>query len=203
MTAQDLIESGIVELYCLGIASDDEKKLVEEMAAADHALQEEIAAVNEALARYALAASSQVHKESVKEKIFASIQSHSATGEPEHFPPLLDKSSKAGDWLNYLAEYQILPAEPASGLEMIELPGNDACYTYVVIGEPGAVVDEEVHEGHEEFLLICSGTCEMVINGERKAYHAGDLISIVPGIRHSGLVTGSEQMIVIGQRRAA
>lgn len=203
MTAQDLIESGIVELYCLGIASDDEKKLVEEMAAIDHALQEEIAAVHEALARYALAASSQVHKTGVKEKIFASIQAESASGEQEHFPPLLNYSSKAGDWLNYLDAHHIAPAEQANGIEMIELPGNDAYYTYVVFGRPGDVVDEEVHNGHQEFLLICSGTCDMVIDGVRKPYQAGDLISIVPGTRHSGVITGTERMIVIGQRRAA
>lgn len=203
MTAQDLIESGIVELYCLGIASDDEKKLVEEMAVADHSLQEEIAAVNEALARYALSASGQVHKERVKEKIFATIQSHSATAGQEYFPPLLDKSSKVDDWLNYLKEHHVSPAEQANGLEMIELPGNDARYTYVVFGRPGDVVDEEVHDGHHELLLICSGTCDMVIDGVRKPYQAGDLISIVPGTRHSGVITGTERMIVIGQRRAA
>ncbi len=203
MTAKELIESGIVELYCLGIASDDERLLVESMANDSQELREEITAVHDALAKYAIAYTAANPKENLKKRIFDSIEVEEAPEAQDSFPPKLDEHSSSSDWLNYLHQHQITPPAAAAGLMMVELPGNEDYYTYVVFGNPGDVVEEELHTGHLEYLLVCSGTCEMHIDGKSTQHRAGDLISITPGIRHSGRVTGTQQMIVIGQRRAA
>lgn len=203
MTAKELIESGIVELYCLGIASEEERLLVESVAADNLELREEITAVHDALAKYAIASTAATPQENLKKKIFDSIQAAEVPETKDSFPPKVDERSNPGDWLNYLDQCQITLPETTAGLTMVELPGNEDFYTYVVFGNPGDVVEEELHTGHLEYLLVCSGTCEMHINGKSSHHRAGDLITITPGIRHSGRVTGTQRMIVIGQRRAA
>lgn len=202
MTAKDLIESGIIELYCLGIASDEEQLLVEQLAAHDQLLREEIASVNDALAAYAVAVSTASPSQRLREKILSSIQSpSSAENGMINLPPLLTPQSQPKEWLDYLEEQHIAPV--AEDLTMIELPGTEDYYTYAVFGKPGDIVNEEIHNGHDEYLLICTGTCEMTIGGIKKYYKAGDFITINPAVPHSAKVTGTERMIVIGQRRAA
>lgn len=201
MTAKELIESGIIELYCLGIASEEEKLLVDQLAVHDDLLKQEIASVNDALAAYAVAASTVSPSQRIKEKILSSIQSSTSENGVINLPPLLTPQSQPKEWLEYLEENHIAPA--VDDLQMIELPGTEAYYTYAVFGKPGDMVGEEIHNGHDEYLLICTGTCEMTIGGIKKYYKAGDFLTINPAIPHSAKVTGTERMIVIGQRRAA
>ena len=203
MNSQELISSGIIELYCLGIASDEERLLVEELANGDASIIREIASVNEALAHYAISSPPKNPPVGLKEKILASITSDGKKDANLTLPPRLIHSSTIEEWLNYLDENEILEPAEYEGVYFMELPGNEDYYTYVVFAKEGGVVPEETHHTHDEYLLICKGTCEMTIGGEKNTYSAGDFIEITPGIPHSAFITGKERMIVIGQRRAA
>ncbi|MEO6167582.1 MAG: cupin domain-containing protein [Chitinophagales bacterium] len=204
MTAKDLIESGIIELYCLGIASEEEQLLVEQLSVHDELLMEEIASVNNALAAYAVAVSTVLPSQRLKEKILSSIQlSAVVESGVMNLPPLLTPQSQPDEWLKYLTDQEIVCPADQHDLLMIELPGTEDYYTYAVFGKPGDMVDEEMHTGCDEYLLICSGSCEMTIAGIKISYKAGDFLTITPGKAHSAKVTGTERMIVIGQRRAA
>ena len=203
MNQQELIESGFIELYCLGVASEEEKRTVEEMAHRYPEVAKEIAAVNDALTVYAMAASGTRPRPSLKEKILSAIQSAAIAEENRELPPLLTEQSKPAAWIGYLEKQNINPPAHHEGIYFVELPGTEEYYTYAVFGKKGDVVDEESHSVHNEFLLICSGECEMEIGGEMRYYKAGDFIAITPGIPHSAVVTGNDRMIAIGQRRAA
>lgn len=203
MNAKELIESGIIELYCLGIASKEEKLLVEQLAEEDLLLKEEIAAVNDALANYAVSVSSVSPPQNLKQKILSSIQSPVSTALLSNFPPILTSKSTTVEWFEYLAEQNIKEPEEHDDVLMIELPGTEDFYTYLVFGKPGGIVGEETHFGHDEYLLICEGECEMTIAGKKLRYKTGDFLTITPGTPHSAIVTGTQRMIVIGQRRAA
>jgi mannose-6-phosphate isomerase-like protein (cupin superfamily) len=196
MNGKELIESGIIELYVLGIADQDEVALIEQLAGNDEAVRNEIAAINDALASYALV-SAQPAPSKVKEDILKFIQS------AVPLPPKLTSSSTPTEWMEYLKENKFAPPQDFEGIYFLELPGNEDYYTYAVWGRDGDYVDEEEHGNHDEFLLICEGECEMVINGKRTSHKPGDFIEIAPGIPHSAQVTGKERMLVIGQRRAA
>lgn len=203
MSVADLIESGIVELYCLGIATVEENMLVEQLAADSPELKKEITAIQEALALYAVAGSKLNPPAELKEKILSSLEDHSSTTKQLNLPPVLTAASEIDSWLEYLSDHNIVIPTMDFDLIMTDLPGTAAYFTYVVFGNPGAVVPEEIHDGHDEYLLICKGECEMNMEGQKSRYKAGDFLSISPGTRHTGLVTGTETMIAIGQRRAA
>ena len=203
MSVADLIESGIVELYCLGIASEEEKLLVEQLAADSPELNKEISSIHEALALFAVEGSKLNPPAELKEKILSSLGDQTTATKQLSLPPALTAQSKVDAWLEYLSHHNIVI--PTTDFELIitDLPGTAAYFTYVVFGNPGAAVPEEIHDGHNEYLLICKGECEMTMAGQKSRYKAGDFLTIAPGTRHSGLVTGTETMIAIGQRRAA
>ncbi|MBK9732587.1 MAG: cupin domain-containing protein [Chitinophagaceae bacterium] len=203
MTSRDLIASGVIELYCLGIASEEENLLVEQLALNDQLLKDEIAAVNDALAKFAVAVSNIAPPQYLKEKIISTIESINIEKPTGNLPPRLTAESTITEWLDYLKVNQVAPSETKEELVVIDLPGTEDFVTYVVFGKPGAGVAEEVHSGHDEYLFICKGECEMTIAGIKSAHKPGDFLTITPGTLHSAVVTGNGPMIVIGQRRAA
>lgn len=198
MNARQLIESGIIELYVLGIASDEDKKLVEKLALSEEIVRNEIKAVNEVLGNYAASEAMMNNKPELKSKIMNTLDSYSF-----NLPPLLTAESTPKQWLDYLAEQHINPPSRFSGIYFLELPGTKDYYTYAVWGENGDFVSEELHKSQNEYLFVCAGECEMTINGKKTMHKAGDYIEIPRGISHFGRVLGAETMLVIGQRRAS
>lgn len=203
MNAKNLIESGVIELYCLGIASDEEVKVVEALAAKDQMVRDEIIAVRETLVNYALASTKLAPPKNLKEKIISTIMTAEADDGQADLPPELTPQSTAEEWFAYLEEHHIGPDDDNEPLVVRELNGTEDYYTYAVFGKPGAEVPEELHTGHNEYLLICQGSCIMDIDGKKSHYRKGDFLTITHGIRHSAVVTGDEPIVVIGQRRAA
>jgi quercetin dioxygenase-like cupin family protein len=198
MNAKELIDSGIIELYVMGIADDDECMLVETLAQQDDIVRDEIASVNEALIAYSATNVAPVLPSDLKNKILRSIESSQSK-----LPPKLTSRSTAKEWLEYLEDQQIKAPENFEGIYFLELPGNEDYYSYAVWGKNGDYVDEEFHPAHDEFLFVCSGECEMTIDGKKSEHKGGDYIEIAPGVPHSARVLGKELMLVIGQRRAA
>ncbi|HYV91846.1 MAG TPA: cupin domain-containing protein [Chitinophagales bacterium] len=198
MNAKELIDSGIIELYVMGIAGDDECVLVETLAQEDDIVRHEIASVNDALIAYSATNVSPVLPAGLKNKILGFIESSHSK-----LPPRLTAESTANEWLQYLEEQQINPPENFHGIYFLELPGTEDYYTYAVWGKNGDYVDEEFHPLHHEYLFVCNGECEMTINGKKSEHRGGDFIEIAPGVPHSARVLGKELMLVIGQRRAA
>ena len=202
MTAKELIESGIIELYCLGIADGYENSLVEHFAATNHEIADEIAEVSEALAMFSIASAGIRHPKGLKENFLSNLQDKEKQDDLPQLPPKITSASRPGEWMEYLHQHQIKdPAHQA--VAMVVLPGTKNYFTYVVFASPGGIVDEEMHQTHDEFLLICQGECEMTIGENTAVYKAGSLITITLGIHHSARILGKKRMIAIGQRRAA
>lgn len=55
LSRKEYIESGILELYVLGITNEDESKTVEMMASSDAAIKQEIILIRKSLEDYAMA----------------------------------------------------------------------------------------------------------------------------------------------------
>lgn len=197
MTSQELMNSGIIELYCLGIASDLEHKIVEDMMEKDSHVRFEIEAINKALNLYA----SQLIEEkslSIKKKILDHI-----SAEDDGAAPLLTRNSGADEWLKYIDDQKIQRPTTAQGLTTFDLPGNENRTTFILWGNKGDVLPDEEHEGVVELVLVLSGSCKMTIDGKQISFSKGDCFSILPNILHSGIITSEEEMLVVVQRRAA
>jgi mannose-6-phosphate isomerase-like protein (cupin superfamily) len=55
---------------------------------------------------------------------------------------------------------------------------------------PGGEIGEEVHPDTDQILVFVEGTAEAVLDGERSAVDANDLVYVKAGVRHNFINTG-------------
>ncbi len=201
MKLQDFISSGIIEIYCMGIASDEEKTLVEKFAAENKYVRDEIAAVNEALNLYATALGKSP-SEGIRNNIMQAIAVTEKLSPTLPFPPRMTMQTSAHEWQKYILDNNITPPSPGEEIQILDLPGNGKLVTYIAWAKKGSVV-EESHASEDEYLLMLEGTCTIQANGVTTKYQAGDIIFIPRNTIHRAEVISEEPMIVVGQRIAA
>jgi quercetin dioxygenase-like cupin family protein len=201
MEINELISSGIIEMYCLGIATEEETKQVEKFASENNAVRDEILVVREALELYA-SANHASPPATLKNKIMAAIMNSEKRDQPFDFPPRLSRYSTVEEWMNYISSNHIAPPKEYEGLYLLDLPGDKKQATYIVWAKKGAVV-EESHSEEDECLLMLEGNCSIIIDGKTGYYHEGDLVFIPKNSVHRAEVLSDNPMLVIGQRIAA
>jgi quercetin dioxygenase-like cupin family protein len=199
MNLREFIESGIIEMYCMGIASEEETVLVEKMAAAHEEVRKEIMEVNDALEKYS-SASEKSPAHILRNKILSGII-HAEEIKEFSFPPPIFNSS-IYDWQNYIRENNITGPAEYESIHALDLPGNSTQTTYIVWAKKGAVV-EESHDDEDEYLFMLKGYCSVTIDGKIGYYREGDLVYIPRNAVHRAEALSDEPMIVIGQRIAA
>jgi mannose-6-phosphate isomerase-like protein (cupin superfamily) len=201
MEINEFISSGIIEVYCLGIATEMEKEQVEKFASENNAVRDEILIVREALELYVTALQTSPPA-TLKNKIMAAILNSEKPEQPLDFPPRLTEHSTVEEWMNYITGNHITPPKEYASLYLLDLPGDKRQSTYIVWARHGAVV-EESHRDEDEYLLMLEGNCSIAIDGKILYYHQGDLVFIPKESFHRAEVLSEEPMVVIGQRIAA
>ena len=201
MEIKNLISSGIIEIYCLGLASEEEIKLVEKFSHESKEVRDEIASVHETLNNYAFA-SSKNPPPLLKDKIINSVLNQTSTDKKIQFPPRLNADSTVSEWIKYISDNKIYPPENYGDVYLLDLPGNEKVTTYIAWANKGAVV-EESHENEDEYLLMLKGRCSVTIDGVVGYYREGDIVFIPGKALHRAEVLSDEPMILVGQRLAA
>lgn len=200
METKSLISSGIIELYCMGIASDDDKILVEQAAAKSKEVRDEIAAVSNALFMYSTMAGKKPRVE-LKKIIMDAIHAEQ-DAKTISFPPRITINSTVVEWLKYITENNITQPSPGADIQLLDLPGNENQVTYIAWAKKGVAV-EESHPDEDEYLFMLIGRCSVTINGVRNNYKAGDVIFIPKNSVHRAEALSDEPMLLVGQRLAA
>jgi mannose-6-phosphate isomerase-like protein (cupin superfamily) len=59
---------------------------------------------------------------------------------------------------------------------------------------PGGEIGEEVHRYTEQTLFFLSGIGQAILNGIKTPIVAGDVVVVVPGIKHNFINTGTEDL---------
>lgn len=198
MEIKELLSSGIIELYCMGVATDEECKQVEKLALQSNDIRNKIVAVNETLALYS-EKFSKTPSASVKNKIMDAID---ALEQKIAFPPALNPQSGVEEWLKYLSDNNIKAPEQLEGFHLLDLPGNAKQFTYIVWADKGTVV-EESHDDEDEYLFMLKGHCSVTIDGKVGYYKEGDIVFIPRKSVHRAEALSDERMLIIGQRIAA
>ncbi len=62
---------------------------------------------------------------------------------------------------------------------------------------PGEEIGAESHVGHDQVLLFVEGSGEAVLEGERSAVSAGELVLVRSGVHHNFLNTGDRPLRLI------
>ena len=188
---EDIISSGLLELYCFGLASSEEMEQVQTMKDKYVKVRDEIALI-EATINARIVQEGIKPSDSAKERLMLSF-----TAAELGLPALLSQVSSIDEWLNYLEQNNIR-LNPGIPYLWTELPSTPDLVSYAVWAPKGMNVEEE-HDDEEERLLMLSGTCNISINGAVTEYCAGDFIVIPEKTWHKAEST-SEMMVLVGQR---
>lgn len=199
MDIEAYIKSGIVENYCLGFCTADEDAAVEQYALKYPRLQNEIERVRSLLEGY-FKSNEVTPPPTVKISIMLSIYRQMAENDSQ-YPPLIEGDKSRDAIIKWLKIQPIVkPTENERSLFVRMLPSSGHVINFIVHATTGHA--EEVHDDLIEYLFVINGSCIMNFDGRKIKYNQGDLIRIMPHIRHSGIVTSTEPMIALVQRQA-
>jgi len=196
------IESGILELYITGIASEAEIHEVEEMAAAH-------ADVREALDELYVTLETMALKNAVNPPVLIKpflmatmdFMGRMGGGETPSFPPELQTGAKIEDYAEWLNRPDmVIPSYFQDVYAKIIGYTPQAITAIVWIKE---MAPEEVHDNEYEKFLIVEGTCDIDIEGDVHHLVPGDYLAIPLHKNHQVTVTSAILCKVILQRIAA
>ena len=199
---KEYIESGILELYVLGITSDKENEEIEKLALSTFEIAEEIKNISEAVEAYTLQ-NSVAPDPTIKPFLMAMIDytERLKNGELPSFPPVLNETSTISDYDQWIYRTDI------------KLPENFKDFHAKIIGYTPEVTTaiiwikdmapQEVHQHEFEKFLILEGTCNITIADKVYSLKAGDFLSIPLYKKHDVKITSLIPCKAILQRIAA
>lgn len=198
----DIIGSGLLEGYVLGLISAEEKVLVEEQAAINPAVQK-------AIGVFSVTLEVQARRDAIKPPltlkpmVLATLDymQRLTSGEPVSFPPLLNDQSTVDDYAPWLNRPDMIVKENLQGIH-VKLIGHTPEMTTAVVWIRYMAPDE-VHDAEHERFLIVEGTCDITIGNTVHSLVPGDYLSIPLYTNHHVNVTSANPCKVILQRIAA
>lgn len=199
---RDYIQSGILELYVLGLTNPDEKKEVETLASAHAEIAREISEISKAIEETALR-DGIMPDPTIRPFLMAIIDysERIKAGEAISFPPELNEWSRMSDYKEWLDRSDmVLPADFDEFHAKI-IGHTDKATTAIVWLNSGAP-PETHHEQFEKFLVL-EGTCDITIDGKVHSLEPGNYLSIPLHVEHFVKVTSDRPCKVILQRIAA
>lgn len=199
---ESFIESGILEIYVLGMASPDEIRQVEEMYTAHDEVRKEIEEISKSLKSYA-EANLQKPNISVKAMIMAAIdyEERLKKGEPISFPPILNNNSTIKDYSEWINRKDMTFPDDFDQMHVKIIGYTPEASTAIVWIQ--SETPYEVHTDEYEKFLILEGTCDIDIDGDVHSLMPGDYLSIPLHKGHIVKVTSQTPCKVILQRVAA
>ena len=196
------IESGILESYLLGFATEAESLEIQSLLEEFPELQLEMEEIAATMEQYAVA-NAIPPAPTVKPFLMATIDfiQRMENGEAPSFPPALHEGSRISDYAEWLDRPDMVLKEKPEGVYG-KIIGYTPEQTTVIVWIEHMAPDE-VHTDEFERFLIVEGTCDIQI-GE-KVHHLvpGDYLSIPLYEHHFVTVTSDIPCKVILQRVAA
>jgi mannose-6-phosphate isomerase-like protein (cupin superfamily) len=203
MTSKEYIESGILETYVMGMASEIEQKEVEMMAAANPDIRQEIDNISVAMEQYAMA-HAKTPGSTIKPFVMAIIDysERMKAGEAMSFPPVINQNSKLEEFATWLNR----PDMDFPGSEEDNLSAKIIAYTPEMTTAIVWIKEEspwEIHDKELESFLIVEGSCNIIVGDKDNHLIAGDYFTIPLHEYHMVKVTSDVACKAILQRVAA
>lgn len=199
---QELMDSGLLELYVLGQVDTEEALFIEKMAVAHTQVKQEIEEISLALEQYAQAHAIEPDP-IVKPFLMAAIDfsDRMKSGEKPELAPILDSNATAGDYTHWLERSDmILPIDSEDVFARILSYTPEAITAIVWIKH---MAPQEVHNHESERFLILEGTCDIYVEDQINHLKPGDYFQIPLHKQHHVVVTSEIPCKVILQRVAA
>ncbi len=174
---QELMDSGLLELYVLGQVDTEEALFIEKMAVAHTQVKREIEEISLALERYAQAHAIEPDP-IVKPFLMATIDfsDRMKSGEKPELAPILDSNATAGDYIRWLERPDMnLPIDFEDVFAKILSYTPEAITAIVWIKH---MAPQEVHDHESERFLILEGTCDIYVEDQINHLKPGDYFQI-------------------------
>jgi mannose-6-phosphate isomerase-like protein (cupin superfamily) len=200
-SVKDYIDSGILELYVLGMAPAEECDDVERLALQHVEIKEEIEKIQASVQAYANAHKLQPNPV-VKPFLMATIDytERLKNGEPASAPPILTESAAVSDYSQWLNRPDMVSTDQENVFAKIIGYTPEAITAIVWLKD---YAPHEVHDNEYERFLIVEGTCDIIVEDEVNQLVPGDYFAIPLHKKHLVKVTSSITCKVILQRVAA
>lgn len=202
MELNELLESGLLELYVIGDLSEAEKKVIEHSLNIYPSLRQELNEIELALESYAELHSRDVDPTS-KPLLLASINysERLENGELPVNPPTLHQNSRISDYQEWLGRDDLQEPKEYESMCGRIIGANEEKTTMIIWLKDGA--PPEIHTDEIEKFLIVEGTCEITIGNKIHYLKPGDYLQIPLHIPHSVRVTSEIRCKIILERFAA
>jgi len=202
MNKEELIASGLLELYVLGETGPEENQLIEHLIVTHPDVRRELNDIELAFETLALANAIEPDP-IVKPFLLATLDyiDRMKNAEVMIKPPLLNENSVAEDYNQWLNREDLQPTEDVDDVFakiIYAVPGLTTAIAWIKYMAP-----QEVHDDEYESFLILEGTCEIYIEEDVFPLQAGDFLTIPLHKNHRVLVTSNVPCKVILQRLAA
>jgi mannose-6-phosphate isomerase-like protein (cupin superfamily) len=201
LSVKEYIETGMLELYVLGIASDAERTGVEEMCLIHPEILQEIEKIKSSVETYVQAYELEPNAV-IKPFLMATIDytERLKNGEPPASPPMLSEKSSLTDYSQWLNRPDMVSADTEDVFAKIIGYTPEAITAIVWLKD---YAPHEVHDNEYERFFIVEGTCDIIVEDEVNQLVAGDYFAIPLHKKHMVKVTSSITCKVILQRVAA
>lgn len=202
MSNREIFDSGLLELYALGLLVGDECALVEKALASDPMLKAELAQIEEAY-RVIAEANAVTPNPTIKPLLMAKVDymDRLRNGEIPESVPVLGPESKISQFQQWL-DRDDMQLSPAFSETQVTIISNEPDkMTAIVWLKSGAPPETHVTE-YEKFLIV-DGTCDLTVGTNIHALRPGDYLSIPLHISHNVRVTSHVPCKIILQRQKA
>ena len=199
---QDYKNSGMLELYVMGMTIPEENIEIFELALENSEIKTEIEAIENVL-QFTGAAIAPEISPAITAMIMATIDytERLKNGEEYISPPLLTKNSRIEDFNIWINRPNMQVSDNYKTIDAKIISASPELATIIVWLKHGAPI--EIHEKEYEHFLILEGSCTITIGCDVHHLTPGDYLSIPLFIGHSVAVTSELACKIILQRVAA
>lgn len=200
MNANDLIGSGTLELYALGMLSPEECRAIEAEATRVPELRTEIDALQDALGQVAMAGAV-APPAAIKGSVLAAVDAFQLQRIRDKRPPVLHPASRISDYAAWLSDPALVRPDDSGPMHIIPLDqrdGEGTALLWLTLGAP-----EETHTDEIEKFLILEGTCDVIFGGVVHQLVPGSYLSVPLHVPHTIRITSEMPCKILLQRIAA
>lgn len=180
MDVKEFIESGVLEEYCLGGLSDEERAFVIQMTLLYPEVKDELARIELFMEKMALKSAIEVSDAGLKDRILNALQLKTEGKLDLDNLPEIGRGTDYKLWLNTLKH--LIPAEPERDMMFKLLRKDERITQTLVISKID--VPEETHTDVLESFLVLAGRCRCTIGDYAFEAGAGALIEIPLHLEH-------------------
>ena len=179
MEQQKFLQSGNLEVYCLGLLTNEEVEELKLMCSRYPEVKQELDAIEIALETMALQRAITPPQE-LKRRLLKKLGFEQIVGLDLQNLPAINVQTHYGDWLGALAH--LIPKDPVDVIvfqSLTQTPQLTQSLVYSRINIP-----EEIHEDLIESFFILEGSCRCMVDGQEYILNPGDFLEIPLYVKH-------------------